>query len=264
MKITFLGTGTSHGVPSIDCMRQQYQRCPHQVCLKAEHDPRYRRMRSSILLELQQYEVLIDTSQDFREQMLRAHVTRLDAVLYTHGHADHIFGLPDTRSYTHRDEPPLPVYASPETMHTLRSSFGYVFDPPTFVGGGIPILAPHVVSTRFTLAGHDIYPIHVEHGPLQGCLGYRIDNTAYIPDVHTIPAAALDMLQGLDLLIINCLRERPHSSHLSLSESLHYAELLAPQLALFTHMTHDIDYALEEPNLPTNVHFAYDGLQLTV
>ncbi|NLV73305.1 MAG: MBL fold metallo-hydrolase [Chloroflexi bacterium] len=259
MRITMLGTGTSHGVPTIDCMRQGYRNCPQQVCLKAVDNPRHRRTRSSILVVNDGHTLLIDTSQDFRTQMLATEVTHIDAVLYTHGHADHIYGLPDIRSYTWPGDPPLPIYGSSETLGALRETFQYVFSPPEYVGGGIPRLTPHLVEAPFELAGFPVVPIPVEHGNLQGCQGYRLGSVAYLPDVHHIGAASLQLLKGLDLLIINCLRSRPHSSHLSLEESLRYVELIAPRWALFTHMTHDIDYQLIDPSLPPQVRCAYDG-----
>jgi phosphoribosyl 1,2-cyclic phosphate phosphodiesterase len=264
MRITFLGTGTSHGVPTIDCMLQHYANCPHRVCLKAAENPRHRRLRASIYIEIGESGLLVDTSQDFREQMLRAQITHLDAILYTHGHADHIYGLPDTRSYSHQQSAPLPIYGSTETLHILRHAFDYVFRPPEFLGGGIPVLAPHELNHSMVIAGQPVQPVHVEHGSLEGCQGYRLGTMAYIPDAHSIPPESLDLLEGLNLLILNCLRPRPHSSHLSLAESLAYIERLQPRQALFTHMTHDIDYELEEPHLPSNVRFAYDGLQVTL
>ena len=264
MRITFLGTGTSHGVPSIDCMLRQYAHCPHQVCLKAADNPRHRRLRASIYVEIGECGLLVDTSQDFREQMLRAQITHLEAILYTHGHADHIYGLPDTRSYSHQQSTPLPIYGSTETLTILRHAFDYAFRPPEFVGGGIPVMAPHELNSSTIIGGQLVQPVRVEHGPLEGCQGYRLGMMAYIPDAHCIPPESLELLEGLDLLILNCLRPRPHSSHHSLTESLAYVERLQPKQALFTHMTHDIDYELEEPYLPSNVRFAYDGLQLTL
>lgn len=264
MRITFLGTGTSHGVPSIDCMMRQYAHCPHQVCLKAAENPRHRRLRASIYIEFGEIGILVDTSQDFREQMLRAQITHLDAILYTHGHADHIYGLPDTRSYSHQLSAPLSIYGSTETLGILRHSFEYVFRPPEFIGGGIPVLAAHELNHPMVIFGEMVQPIHVEHGPLEGCQGYRLGKMAYIPDVHCIPPESLALLEGLDLLILNCLRPHPHYSHLALAESLAYVERLQPRQALFTHMTHDIDYEFEEPGLPANVRFAYDGLRLEI
>jgi len=263
MLITFLGTGTSHGVPSIDCMLEDYRRCPHQVCRKAQHDRRYRRTRSSILIEAEGCGLLVDTSQDLYMQVLEQRVKRVDAILYTHGHADHIYGLPDIRSYCHFQGGPIDIYGSQETLEVLYGAFDYVFRPPAYVGGGIPSLRPQLLDGAMQWHGLTVVSIPVAHGPLDGCRGYRIDDVAYIPDVKTIPEASLEQLRGLDLLILNCLRTRPHASHLSLQESLAYVEELAPKRCLFTHMTHDIDYALEEPALPPGVHFAYDGLKVS-
>jgi len=264
MQITFLGTGTSHGVPTIDCMLNDYVHCPNQVCLKAAFQPRYRRTRASILVQTKKLSLLIDTSQDFREQMLTNRVRRIDAVLYTHGHADHIYGLPDIRSYCYHQGEAINLYGSQETLETLYSAFHYIFEPPEFVGGGIPQVRTHLLETPTTLADIEIVPIPVEHGPLEGCQGYRLNDVAYIPDVKRIPPSSLTKLQGLDLLIINCLRYRPHGSHLSLEESLQYAYLLKPKRCLFTHMSHDIDYQVEESRLPSWIRFAYDGLCLCI
>ncbi len=263
MRVTLLGTGTSHGVPSLDCMIDDYARCPHQVCRKAEADPRHRRTRCSILVVVNGLNLLLDTSQDFREQMLANRVRQIDAVLFTHAHADHIYGLPDIRSYS-RGGKVIPIYGSSPTLYALQKSFDYIFHPPAFVGGGIPQLAPHVLEARGQVEGVEVIPIPVEHGNAEGCQGYRIGGLAYLPDVKVIPEGSLALLEGLDLLILNCLRPRPHISHLSLAESLAYVEALRPKRCLLTHMTHDIDYEVEEPSLPPNVRFAYDGLTVTV
>ena len=259
MRITFLGTGTSHGVPSIDCMLNDYAHCPNGVCLKTAVDARYRRSRASVLVETGAAAMLIDTSQDFRQQMLRNRVRRIDAVLFTHGHADHIYGLPDIRSYCHHQGDAIDVYASQETLDILYRAFDYVFDPPAYVGGGIPQLRTHLLDGALEVLGQEVIPIPVEHGVLAGCRGYRMADVAYIPDVKVIPPNSLALLEGLDLLILDCLRLRPHGSHVCLRESLAYAEELRPQRCLFTHMTHDIDYQIEERGLPEWVRFAYDG-----
>jgi len=259
MRITLLGTGTSHGVPTIDCMLNNYARCPKGVCLKAQVDARYRRTRASIMLETAGANFLIDTSQDFRHQVLSNRVQRIDAVLFTHGHADHIYGLPDIRSYCRHQGGAIDVYGSEETLDTLHRAFDYIFDPPAYVGGGIPRLCTHLLEDPHQVLGQRVIPIPVEHGVLVGCQGYRIGDVAYVPDVKVIPPASLALLHDLDLLILNCLRLRPHGSHLSLSESLAYAEHLRPRRCLFTHMTHDIDYQIEERHLPDWVRFGYDG-----
>lgn len=263
MRVTLLGTGTSHGVPSLDCMIEDYARCPHQVCLKAEVNPRYRRTRCSILVEVGGLNLLVDTSQDFRQQMLANRVRRLDVVLFTHAHADHIYGLPDIRSYS-RGGKVIPIYGSSPTLRALEQSFEYIFHPPSFVGGGIPQLAPHILEGPTSVEGVEVIPIPVEHGNAEGCQGYRIGGLAYLPDVKVIPERSLSLLEGLDLLILNCLRPRPHISHLSLEESLAYVERLGPSRCLFTHMTHDMDYEEVEPSLPKSVRLAYDGLVVEV
>jgi len=272
MRLTFLGTGTSHGVPTIDCMLDDYAHCPRDVCRKALTDRRHRRLRASIWVETEGLSFLIDTSQDFRQQVLEQRVGRIDAVLYTHGHADHIYGLPDIRSFCRVQGHALDVYGSAETVRILRASFSYVFYPPEMVGGGIPSLEDHVLSQH--LAGVydpvivsspsaglsvEVQPVGVVHGPLSGCVGYRVGDMAYLPDVHEIPEVSLALLCGLDLLVINCLRFRPHATHLSLSQTLDYVARLAPRRCLLTHMAHDIDYQIDSAELPEGVAFAYDG-----
>lgn len=263
MQITFLGTGTSHGVPTIDCLLDDYAHCPHGLCRRAITDPRLRRTRSSIWVQANGTGLLIDTSQDFREQVLAQGVRRIDAVLYTHAHADHIYGLPDIRSHCRHQGGPMPIYGSQETLDTIRGAFRYIFEPPEFVGGGIPAVTPHCLEAPTSLAGLPVIPVPVEHGPLNGCQGYRLGNVAYLPDVKRIPPSSLALLAGLDLLIINCLRQRPHGSHLSLAESLAYVEQLRPRRCLFTHMTHDIDAEIEEAALPPHIRFAHDGMVVT-
>lgn len=259
MRVTLLGTGTSHGVPMLDCMLDDYARCPHQVCLKARDEARYRRTRASILVEANDSHILIDTSQDFYQQMMANRVRRIDAIVYTHCHADHIYGLPDIRSYCRHQGGAIAIYASAETLEGIRGAFDYIFDPPAFVGGGIPSVETHVLDRTTMVAGVAVTPVPVEHGPLSGCLGVRIGDTAYIPDVKRIPEGSLALLQGLDLLILNCLRLRPHGGHLTLDESLEYVRLLEPRRALLTHLSHDIDEDVEGALLPPGVAFAHDG-----
>jgi phosphoribosyl 1,2-cyclic phosphate phosphodiesterase len=181
-------------------------------------------------------------------------------VLYTHGHADHIYGLPDIRSHCRHQGGAIDIYGSQETLDTLRSAFYYIFNPPEYIGGGIPDIRPNLFQATGEIHGLLVTPIPVQHGPMTGCQGYRFGNVAYIPDVKVIPPESLAQLGGLDLLIVNCLRQRPHSGHLTLADSLAYAQLLQPRRCLFTHMSHDIDYALEEQHLPEWARFAYDGL----
>lgn len=264
MLLTFLGTGTSHGVPSLDCMLNDFK-CPSGVCQKALTDASYRRTRASVLLQTPDFSLLIDTSQDFRQQMLANQVKRIDAVLFTHGHADHIYGLPDIRSYCRHERQDIDVYGSPETLAILKASFGYIFNPPPdYVGGGIPALWCRELVAPKRIGGVLVTPIPVEHGNFAGVQGYRLDNIAYLPDVKSIPPNSLDLLGGLDLLVLNCLRHRPHGSHLALTESVAFARQLRPRQCLLTHMAHDIDYRIEEERLPKWIRFAYDGQTIQV
>lgn len=266
MKITFLGTGTSHGVPAIDCMFTDHANCPQGVCVAALHDPKHVRTRCSILIETQDKNLLIDTSQDFRTQMLTFRVKKIDAVLFTHNHADHIGGLADIRSYC-RSGRPLPVYGSRETIETLVQRFSYIFNPPAIKGGGIPELRAHVLEDvlPFTLFNLTITPAKVEHGSAQECFGYRINNIGYVPDLKVMPDKTKEILYGLDVLILNALRRGPeHTTHLTLEKSISLAQELGAKTCYFTHMSHDIHYEKDQRSLPSHMHFAHDGLVLLV
>lgn len=259
MKITFLGTGTSHGVPSIDCMIGNYKNCPKGVCKLAIDDSKHRRTRSSIMVQLQDHNILIDVSADFRAQVLREQIKRIDTVLITHSHADHIGGLPDIRSFTLNR--PLPIYGSIETINNIQKSFNYIFDPHTTIGGGIPKLAPQIIDNSFILFGNPIETITVEHGNLKGCFGYRIGSLTYIPDMKSIDNKNLNKLKGTEILILNCLRNAPaHPTHLTLPESIELARKISPRICYFIHMCHDIHYEADSQNLESWMHFSYDGL----
>ncbi|MGM0442753.1 MAG: MBL fold metallo-hydrolase [Fibrobacterota bacterium] len=263
--VTFLGTGTSHGVPTVDCMMRNYRHCPKGVCQAAAHDPRHRRLRSSVLVETDGKTILIDAPPDFREQMLREEVRHLDAVLFTHKHADHIMGVPDLRSYSHGAQRGLAVYGSEETVAALERSFSYIFDPTTFVGGGIPRLTCTAVREPFRAAGIRFIPLPVEHGACTGCVGYRFNDIAYIPDVKVIPASTLAKMQGLKLLIIDALRtETPHSTHLILPEAVDIGRKIGAQRVLFTHMCHGIHYEKDKTYIDKTMDFAWDGLRVEV
>lgn len=265
MKITFLGTGTSHGVPSIDCMLQGFRSCPKDVCRRSLTDAKHARTRSSILAEYNGKRVLVDVSPDFRQQALREKIPGIDAVLITHCHADHIGGVPDIRSYTARRPEPLEFYGSEESMAAIRAFFPYIFDPDAFFGGGIPKITTKAESSAFGLFGATVTPVPVEHGRLRGCLGYRIDNMAYIPDVKALPRESRPSLAGLDTLVLNCLREtRDHASHLVLAQSVALARELAPRQCYFIHMSHDIDYETDGAKLDKWMEFAYDGLKINI
>lgn len=261
VKITFLGTGTSHGVPVVDCMMMNYEMCPKGVCLESQADPKHRRTRSSILVTYDEKNILIDVSADFREQMLREQIESIDGVLLTHRHADHIMGMPDIRSYSRIIESGLPVYGTVETIDTVRSTFAYIFDPNTFVGGGIPKLKTHIISTAFEFSGIEFLPIPVEHGDSLGCVGYRFFDIAYIPDVKRIPDESFSLLDGVTTLIIDCLRiEKEHTTHMILPEVYEVADKIGVQNIFLTHMCHDIHYRDDAQYLRNNSTFAYDGL----
>lgn len=266
MKIKFLGTGTSHGVPVVDCMMSGYELCPRGVCEASITDSKHRRGRASIFIEINNKNILIDVSADFREQVLREKIDKIDAVLLTHQHADHIMGMPDIRSYSRILENGLPLYASEETIKSITKTFSYIFDPNTFIGGGIPSIERHIIGEEpVVVEGVTFTPIPVIHGSCKGCYGYRFENVAYIPDVKEIPESSYELLKDLDLLIIDCLRlDNPHVTHMILPESLEVIKRVKPKKALFTHMCHGIDYIEDKKLLNDNIDFAYDGLFLEV
>lgn len=254
MKITFLGTGTSTGVPSIAC--------DCETCLST--DPRDKRLRVSILIEHAGNTILVDTSSDFRQQALRANIRRLDAILITHCHADHVFGLDDIRPLNFRYGA-MPIFANDIAWKDLRRIFQYVFQPTHF-GGGLPQLVPHLVENLAPfMIGEEliITPIEVIHGKLP-VVAYRFNEIAYATDLKTIPPGSLNALLDLDTLILDCVRIKPHTTHLCLEEALDYIAELKPKRAYLTHLNHDIMYERDRHLLPENVYFSYDGLVIDV
>ncbi len=249
MRVTFLGTGTSHGVPRIGCS------CP--VCRSA--DPHNRRARPSVLLSYADRNVIIDTSTDFRQQMLAHPVETLDAILFTHKHADHVHGLDDVRVYSDV-QGPIGVYADPNTCRALRQTFTYIFDAGNRIGG-VPKLKLHEIDGPFELFGRTVIPVPVMHGK-ELVLGYRIGNFAYLTDCSAIPDESLDLLGGLDVLVLDALRFRPHPTHFSVDESVELAGIIAANRTLFTHVCHDLDHQTTNGMLPRDVGLAYDGLVL--
>lgn len=265
MKITFLGTGTSHGVPAIDCVLSGYTRCKKDVCRLSASDPKHRRTRSSIIVENGGKHIIVDVSSDFRQQALRELIPKIDAVLITHCHADHISGIPDIRSYTNPNMPPLNFYGTTESMESIKQTFFYIFSENTFIGGGIPHIKLNEIDRKFSLFDLEITPLPVTHGNLVGCTGYRIGNMAYIPDMKTIDNATKNLIKNLDCLILNCLRdERAPLTHLILEESVALARDLAPKRCYFTHMSHDIHYIIDGKKLDDWMEFAYDGLKIDI
>ena len=250
MRLTFLGTGTSTGVPSLAC------HC--RVC--SSSDPRDQRTRPSLLVEYEGRVLLIDTTPDFRQQALREGLERLDAVVFTHAHADHVLGLDDVRPYYFRQGEPIPIYADPRCMRSLRQIFSYIFDG-NYPYGGVAKLDPHVIEGPFELWGLTLNPVTVFHGNLP-VLGYRFGKVAYVTDFSAIPATSLPLLEDLEVLILDALRHTPHPAHSSLEQSLALVEQLKPRKAFFTHIAHEL--ALEETyaGLPPHVRLAYDGLKV--
>lgn len=251
MKITFLGTGTSTGVPEIGC--------PCAVCQSL--DKRDKRLRSSIFIETEGKKLLIDCGPDFRWQMIRQHITNLDAVLITHEHYDHVGGLDDLRPFSKDRE--IDIYAEKNVMQAIKTKMPYVFREQWHPA--IPHFAMHEIDpTPFSAAGIPVIPVRVMHGRLP-ILGFRIKNMAYLTDVKELPDSELGKLQNLDLLIIEALRKHTHPSHETLEEALVNIRKINPKTAYLTHMSHQIGlHAQEESQLPDSVHFAYDELTLTV
>jgi len=249
MKLTFLGNGTSTGVPSIAC--------DCETCLS--DDPRDKRLRTSILIEHAGKAILVDTSSDFRQQALRANISRLDAVLITHCHVDHVFGLDDIRPLNFRYGA-MPIFANEIAWIDLRRIFQYIFKPTHF-GGGLPQLIPHTVYNKapFCIGDIEITPLEVIHGKLP-VIAYRFNDFAYATDLNFISEETIAGLQGLDVLVLDCVRLKPHSTHLGLNEALAYAERINAKQTYLTHLNHDVLYSRDARLLPDGVQFAVDGL----
>src|SRR5947209_7726990 len=252
MKLTFLGTGTSTGVPSIGC------EC--ETCVS--NDACDKRLRVSVLIEHEGQTVLVDTSSDFRQQALRQKLKWLDAVLVTHCHADHIFGLDDIRPLNFRHGA-LGVYANERAWMDIRRIFKYVFEP-TYFGGGLPQVVAHTVvaGAPFSLSRNlTVTPLEVIHGRLP-VIAYRFNDFAYATDLSEIPPATLDALRDLDVLVLDCLRIKPHPTHLWLERALAYIAELKPRRAYLTHIAHDIKHARDSQLLPDGVEWGYDGQEI--
>jgi len=248
MRVTFLGSGTSTGVPVLTCS------CP--VCVSA--DPRDRRLRPSIWIEWQGASILVDTSTDLREQALRRGIGRVDAVLYTHAHADHILGLDELRLYNWRQRGCVPAYGSRPALDALRRTFWYVFEDVP-VGGGKPEIDCRLVDGPFPLLGRTVVPVPLLHGP-QEILGYRIGRFAYLTDASRIPERSYDLLGGLEVLVLNALRRRPHPTHFHLEAALAEASRIGAVHTILTHLGHEMPHQEVSESLPAGVSLAHDGL----
>lgn len=255
MHITFLGTGTSQGIPMIGCA------CA--VC--ASDAPEDKRFRASIVVTQDDgTQVLVDTTPDLRSQALAWRLTRVDAVVYTHSHADHIFGLDELRRFIAlRGGGAMPVYGDAHTIDELRRIFGYAFSSPPELGGGVPRLEAAVVDEPFVIAGTPWVPVPIRHGRRQ-IHGYRIGGFAYLTDCSGVPDASWALLENLDLLVIGALRDRPHPTHFSLPEAIEAATRVGARRTLFTHMCHDLGHAETNARLPAGMALAYDGLSVSL
>jgi phosphoribosyl 1,2-cyclic phosphate phosphodiesterase len=257
MRLTFLGTGTSFGVPQIGC--------DCAVCRST--DPRDKRTRSGAILEAGGSTILIDTPPELRLQLIAGGFSQIDAVVYTHEHADHINGIDDLRIFSVRQRRPLPIYGPPETLERVRASFNYIFDDAVrpYEGTSKPRLTLHPTEPGqpVTMAGVEVLPLAFQHGHLR-VFGYRFGSLAYITDVKAIPEPAFDQLRGLDVLVLNALWWRPHPTHLSISEAVETAKALGARRTYLTHLTHETGHAELAAKLPPGVFPAHDGLTVEV
>jgi phosphoribosyl 1,2-cyclic phosphate phosphodiesterase len=251
MKITFLGSGTSQGVPVIGCM------C--EVCQSL--DFRDKRLRSSIQVEISNQSFVVDTGPDFRQQMLRERVKRIDAILFTHAHRDHTAGLDDVRAYNFMQKMDMPVYGTQEVLDQLKIEYAYAFAKDSYPG--IPRLLLNLINDApFTVNGVDIIPLPVLHLRLP-VLGFRFGDCSYITDANFIPDSTIDKLKGTEILVLNALQRESHVSHFNLQEALATVEKIKPKKTYFTHISHKLGlHADVSRELPPNVALAYDGLQL--
>jgi phosphoribosyl 1,2-cyclic phosphate phosphodiesterase len=248
IKVLFLGTGTSSGIPAILCS------CP--VC--RSENPKNKRLRSSILVTVGDKNILVDTATDLREQALRYDIRQIDAILFTHSHADHVHGIDEVRIYSFHSGEPISCYGNEETIETIHRQFPYIFVPEEERKSFIPRINTHIVNGAFELFGQEIIPIPIRHGS-QTILGYRLGPFAYLSDCNGIPEESVKLLEGLDLLILDALRHRPHPTHFSLEQSIETARRIDPNRTLFTHMAHQLEHEESNRNLPDNMALAFDG-----
>jgi phosphoribosyl 1,2-cyclic phosphate phosphodiesterase len=254
MKITFLGTGTSTGVPVVGCS------CG--VCTSS--DSRNKRLRQSVKIDANGKTFLIDTTPDLRLQLLRSPIPRLDFVLFTHSHSDHLMGLDDIRPFNFRQREPIVAYANHPTAKAVRRAFSYIWDDRTQIGGGKPQLELVEIAGPFSHDDIRITPVPVEHGDWT-ILGFRIGNFAYITDTNGIPESSMELLRGVEILALDGLRPAPrHPTHFIVSEAVEAAQRIGARETWLIHLTHEVDHATVEATLPEGIRLAYDELVLEV
>jgi phosphoribosyl 1,2-cyclic phosphate phosphodiesterase len=252
--VLVLGSGTSHGVPMIGC----------ECATCRSTDPRDRRFRASVLIQVANGpSVLIDTTTDLRSQALAHGVKRVDAIVYTHSHADHVMGLDEVRRFNVMQKSAIPCYGDQRTIRDLRRIYAYMFDPNAPKGGGIPQVVLSEIAGEFSIGDATFVPVPLMHGSRR-IFGYRIGSFAYLTDCSAIPDESWPLLTGVRTLILDALRERPHPTHLSLAEALAIADRVGPSHAYFTHMCHDLAHAATCARLPRGRELAYDGLAFDI
>lgn len=254
-QLVFLGTGTSVGVPAIGCG------CA--VCTSG--DPRNSRTRCGLVLGLPEGNLLVDTPPDLRGQLLRERIGIVHAVLYTHEHADHVFGLDDLRLMQFHLGGPVPLFCDEPVEARIRKSFDYAFSPPKNLhAGGVPQLTFQRIGADepFTVLGQVVRPMTLRHGPHFDVLGFRFGNVAYCTDTNGIPPESMSRLRDLDVLILGALRRRRHTTHFSVEEAIDVARALKPRRTLLTHLSHELDHAETNASLPPGIELAYDGLRV--
>ena len=253
MRVTFLGTGTSTGVPVVGC------RC--RVCTSGK--ARNERLRQSVQIESGGKHFLIDTTPDLRLQLLRHPVPRLDFILFTHSHSDHLMGLDDIRPFNFRQRESIHAFAAPHTARAIRRAFGYIWDEKSQIGGGKPQLELHEIEEPFTHDGVEVVPVPVAHGDWT-ILGFRIGPFGYVTDTNGIPEASIELLKGVEVLALDGLRPAPpHPTHFTIDEAIECARRIGARTTYLIHLTHDVDHDELEATLPEGIRLAYDGLELT-